>query len=625
MRSISFKITTLVCLAAVAIAAAAVVRHGTILAEAEQIAAQLREDRSRTLDRLLQLKSRSVWSLVYDYTFWDEMVEFVLRRDSRWASRFINAAVETYGADGIWVYNLEREQIYSARSPRADSGLATLSLSPETFREIKRRRVMRFFTWTARGLLEVHAGTIHSSADEDRLGTPYGYFLAGKLWDEAMLSALEKDAACRLEILRRPRTGTADQVGEVSHLQPLPGWDGRDVAYLQASFENPGLKALTRSARQQLLMSLAMTAALLSLMAVLLSRWVGAPLKQMARSASTGDLESINDLEETSTEIGEVARLIRRFFEQEERMREEAVERERLLRAWQESEERYRVVAETTGNVIFQTDPDGVYTFLNAAWEAMTGFTVEEGLGHNCLEFVPEEDRERVIERFWKLREPGQQAISEYVRFIHKDGSLRWTRVNAGQVLSPSGEAVAAIGVMTDVTEQIRQQQEIERLSLVARKTANAVVLTDSDLRITWVNEAFSRLTGYSTEDVLGTRVDEVLIAPGSSKDVAAEVRRKLADCMGFQMEICQRTKSGDPCWTLLEATPIRREDGASEGFVLIQTDITQTRRREMEFRAQTEALELQLLQHKHTADRTCRELERQIEERKKAEEELRR
>ncbi len=624
MRSISFRITALLCLAAVAITAAAIGRHYTITAEAEEIAAQLREDRSRTLDRLLQLKSRSVWSLVYDYTFWDEMVEFVLRRDARWASRFINAAVETYGADGIWVYNLEREQIYSARSPRAGSGLATLSLPPETFKEIKRRRVMRFFTWTSQGLLEVHAGTIHSSADEDRLGTPYGYFLAGKLWDDGMLSALGEDAACRLELSRRPPVGFRDNVGEVSHLQPLPGWDGRDVAYLRASFENPGLKALVRSARQQLLVSLAMTAALLSLVVLLLTRWVGAPLNKVARSAATGDVESIADLERQPSEIGEVARLIRRFFQQEEKMREEARERERLLRAWQESEERYRVVAETTGNVIFQTDPNGVFTFLNAAWEAMTGFTVEEGLGRSCLEFIPEEDRERVVERFWKLREPGQPPIRGYIRFIHKDGSFRWTRVNAGQVLSASGEAVAAIGVMTDVTEQIRQQQEIERLSLVARKTGNAVVLTDSDLRITWINEAFSRLTGYSTEDVLGTTADEVLIAPGSSKEVAAEVRRKLVDGVGFQMEICQRTKSGDPCWTLLEATPIRREDGAPEGFVLIQTDITQSRKREMEFRAQTEALELQLLQHKHTADRTCRELEHQIEERRKAEDQLR-
>ncbi|BCW99464.1 MAG: hypothetical protein KatS3mg024_2291 [Armatimonadota bacterium] len=589
------------------------------------IAAQVREERSHTLDRIVQLHSRRVWSLVYDYTFWDAMVEFVLERDAGKASSFLDSALQTYGTDGIWVYNLQREQIYAAHSSRAGSRLLTMRLPPETFKEIKRRRLLRFFTWTPQGLLEIHGATIHSSADEDRLGTPYGYFLAGKLWDEETLASLAKDAACRLAVLRRPGNRQQDQVGAFTYLQPLPGWNGREVAYLQASFESPGLKALARGSLQQLVISLAMTAALLSLMAILLARWVGKPLERVARAASTGDLERIAELQSQSTEIGEIARLIGQFFQQEERKREETRERERLLRAWQESEERYRVVAEITGNVIFQVDRDGFFTFLNPAWKELTGFTVQEGLGHCSLEFLPEEDREQAMEQFWKLREPGHPPVAAHVRFIRKDGSLRWAWVKAGQVLSPTGEVVASIGIMTDVTEHLQQQQEIERLSLVARKTANAVVLTDLDLRITWVNEAFSRLTGYSTEDVLGTRADEVLIAPGSSKDVAEEVRRKLAECVGFQMEICQRTKSGDPCWTLLEATPIRREDGAPDGFVLIQTDITQTRRREMEFRAQTEALELQLLQQKHSADRTCRELERQLEERMKSEEELRR
>jgi len=624
VRSINSRITALLCLTAAAFIAAAVVRHQTISAESREIAAQLREDRSRTLERLLELRSGSLKTLVSDYTFWDEMAAFVAKPDTRWARDNLAPAVTTFEADALWVFDLQRKEIFRAAGPRG-AGLASLRLPPGAFTEIKRRRLMRFFLWSGGVLLEVHVATIHSSAEEDRLGTPHGYLAAARRWDPPMLSALARDAVCRLELLRRPPPASAGRPGEFAHVHPLAGWNGRDIAHLHATFESRGLKALASSAREQLLLSVLMTAALAGLTIHLLRRWVGEPLGMIVGSLATGDVQSIAALERHPSEIGQVAGLLRRFFEQEARMREEARERERLLQAWQQSEERYRAVTEATGNVIFETDADGVITFLNPAWESVTGFTVAESLGRSCLDFVPEESREQVMEQFWKLREPGHPPVRADVRFRHRNGTLRWARINAGQVLSPSGETIGAIGIMTDVTGQVLQQREIERLSLVARKTANSVILTDAELRVTWVNEAFTRATGYSREDVLGADAEDILLPEESPGDAAAELRRKLEDRVGFQMELQQKTKSGDSRCTLLEATPIRRDDGTAEGFVLILTDVTDARRREMELRAQSEALELQLLQQKHAAQKAHRALESETEERRKMEKELRR
>ncbi len=626
MRSVSVRITALLCLAAAAMVAAALIRHHTILSEARAVAEQFRSERTRNLERLLQLESEGPRRLTYDYTFWDEMVDFVRRGDDRQMRNILDSARETYGADGIWVFRLDRTPVYETLRDSVRPGLTSLQLPREVFREVKRRRIVHFFHWTPRGLVEVHAATIHASSDEDRLGTPHGYFLAGRLWSPRMLGSLGADAACSLEVLRRqpPADGTGPGGATFVITQPLQGWNGRDVAFLRASFESRSLAALHRAAKQQLLMSLSLTAVMLALVTLLLRRWVGSPLKSVARCLERQDVTLIGGLERQPTEIGDIARLIRRFFEQEEEMQAEALERERLLRAWQESEERYRAVAEATGNVIFQVDPDGVYMFLNPAWESLTGYPVKEGLGRSCLEFVPEEDRERVVERFWQLREPGHPPVEAEVRFIHRDGSVRWVRVRAGQILSPAGEAVAAIGVMTDITEERRQREEIERLSLVARKTSSPVILTDAGLRIVWVNEAFTRLTGFSPEDVKGARPDEALIPPDASPEVAATLRRKLEGGVGFRMELPQATKTGEPCRVELEATPIRREDGSSDGFVLTQSDITARHQQEMAFRAQTEALELRLLQERHASERARRELEREVRERRKAEEELR-
>lgn len=64
-----------------------------------------------------------------------------------------------------------------------------------------------------------------------------------------MLSALARDAVCRLELLRRPPPASAGRPGEFAHVHPLAGWNGRDIAYLHATFESRGLKALASSAR----------------------------------------------------------------------------------------------------------------------------------------------------------------------------------------------------------------------------------------------------------------------------------------------------------------------------------------------------------------------------------------
>ena len=119
---------------------------------------------------------------------------------------------------------------------------------------------------------------------------------------------------------------------------------------------------------------------------------------------------------------------------------------------------------------------------------------------------------------------------------------------------------------------------DLGRLALVARRTSNAVVITDARRRITWVNEGFERITGYS-----GGRGPGPLARRACCKPTATDPGHRAAPARGarqparaFTGEILNRGKDGRVYWLSLEIQPLRADDGALLGFMAVELDITE-------------------------------------------------
>ena len=126
--------------------------------------------------------------------------------------------------------------------------------------------------------------------------------------------------------------------------------------------------------------------------------------------------------------------------------------------------------------------------------------------------------------------------------------------------------------------ETLAQQMtaDLGRLALVARRTSNAVVITDTRRRITWVNEGFERITGYSAAEILGRSPGAVLQTEATDAATVQRLRAALDAGEGFTGEILNRDKSGRTYWLSLEIQPLRSDDGALIGFMAIELDITE-------------------------------------------------
>ncbi len=131
--------------------------------------------------------------------------------------------------------------------------------------------------------------------------------------------------------------------------------------------------------------------------------------------------------------------------------------------------------------------------------------------------------------------------------------------------------------IVRDVSERKRAEEENRQLAMVANTTTNMVLLGNREGRIEWVNPAFTRVTGYTLEEVIGKKPGSFLQGPGSDKKVADFIRTKIKSGLGFkEAEIINYKKDGTPFWASIEVQPIMDKTGQVVQFVAIESDITE-------------------------------------------------
>jgi PAS domain S-box-containing protein len=145
-----------------------------------------------------------------------------------------------------------------------------------------------------------------------------------------------------------------------------------------------------------------------------------------------------------------------------------------------------------------------------------------------------------------------------------------------------------------DISEQVAAQEELRKLSLVASKTTNGVIITNADGEIEWVNEAFSQVTGFTLDEIAGKRPSKFLTTPDIDPREVDWIREQLGQGIPMRKELRGTKKSGELIWADITISPIRDEQGHIEKHVYIHTDITERKLDQEQLLKATEHLYLQ-------------------------------
>ncbi|AGA89600.1 PAS domain S-box/diguanylate cyclase (GGDEF) domain-containing protein [Thioflavicoccus mobilis 8321] len=141
------------------------------------------------------------------------------------------------------------------------------------------------------------------------------------------------------------------------------------------------------------------------------------------------------------------------------------LERRRTDAARLADQARYREAIDDIQEIVFQTDADCRWTFLNPAWERVTGFPVTEALGRCSLEFAHPDDRRLGLVPFKPLVRGESDHCRYELRCLTRDGAERWLEVYARLRCGPQGEVAGTYGTLMDVTERKAAEEEIRQLA----------------------------------------------------------------------------------------------------------------------------------------------------------------
>lgn len=146
-----------------------------------------------------------------------------------------------------------------------------------------------------------------------------------------------------------------------------------------------------------------------------------------------------------------------------------ALERARLYTSLKLSRQQYEQVVENVREVIFQADINACWTFLNAAWPRLTGYSTDESLGRQIQMFIHPGDRERFLMDFKHLTISDIDNFHQRLRLIRKDGTEHWFEAHLQIVRSDEGNLPEVAGTLRDIAEKILAEEQAIELQLQQR------------------------------------------------------------------------------------------------------------------------------------------------------------
>lgn len=254
----------------------------------------------------------------------------------------------------------------------------------------------------------------------------------------------------------------------------------------------------------------------------------------------------------------------------------ERVEAERALR---ENEAKYHAIVSGTveGYVLTDAATQRIVE-VNEALCHMLGYGPDEMIGRSVIEFAAADSKTIFAQQLERI------ALDEHCRYeagmAHKDDGEVRVRINATTLRDDGGHPRYAFAFLTDITEQKRAEEQLRLSANFFANTSEAIVITDADNRIVTVNPAFSYITGYTAEEVLG-RDPKLLHSGRHNSAFYRQMWEQLQRNGHWQGEIWNRRKSGDiyPEW--LSIVGIKNDSGAVYQYLAIFSDITRRKRDE--------------------------------------------
>ncbi len=244
-----------------------------------------------------------------------------------------------------------------------------------------------------------------------------------------------------------------------------------------------------------------------------------------------------------------------------------------------------RALEQSPASVVI-TDTMGVIEYVNPKFEEISGYTAEEVIGQNPRILKSGDKKPEEYKALWDTISAGR----EWKGVFHnkrKDGSIYWEAASISGLRGDNGEITHYIAVKEDITARKRAEDQLRMNATVFETASEGILVTDANNRVKTVNPAFTRITGYELEDIIGQ--DPKMLSSGRHEaDFYHQMWEQIQSRGYWSGEIWNRRKDGSvyPEWISIVVIRDEKTNEIKE-YVAVFSDISQRKQDEEQIRRQ--------------------------------------
>ncbi|PLX11602.1 MAG: hypothetical protein C0594_03410, partial [Marinilabiliales bacterium] len=275
--------------------------------------------------------------------------------------------------------------------------------------------------------------------------------------------------------------------------------------------------------------------------------------------------------------------------------------------------EKLSIVARETDNAIMIMDVNGYFEWLNEGFTRLYGYTLEKLINENSINIQEFSNNTHIKEIFQECLNTKKAVIYEsYIETREKQ--KKWTQTTLTPILDDNHNITKVVAIDSDINEikraeeEIKQQKEeilsqrdkleeinkeLEKLSIVASETDNAIIIMDAAGNFEWINESLTKIYGYTLEQFIEKK-GRSIINSSSNPNIKSILQKCITHKESTTYESLTKTAIGKTIWTQTTLTPILDEQGEIQKLIAIDTDISKIKKAELEIIKQKEQIQAQ-------------------------------
>lgn len=231
-------------------------------------------------------------------------------------------------------------------------------------------------------------------------------------------------------------------------------------------------------------------------------------------------------------------------------------------------------VLDTASVAIFLVDKAGYVTRANQHMARMFEQPLETIVGCAYVSLIHPSEREVGQRRFLDLINSAIPSIAVDRLYWRKDHTEFYGHLTASRFYSPAGDEIGLLGVIADIHSRKQNEDRLQFAASVFTHAREGITITHADGSILDVNESFTRITGYSREEVLGKN-PRILASGRQSRELYAAMWRDLLSQGHWAGELWNRRKNGDIYPETITISAVRDAQGRAKHYVALFSDIT--------------------------------------------------